>query len=165
MITLFPLPPFRLLLLFLPSFIIFCSPAKRRKINLRIFAQFVKDSMQARQRRVQAQCPDSIFIEAATFSQESSNICFPVSQESQPKRVPRLTKSDCPACRNQHRAHTQVGFCRLAPKEDGHRQNAQPQREQSGTNRSAPVEASHRKRQAHPKSSPKKQQLKQAKKA
>ena len=128
----------------------------------------MKDSLQARQRRlrrVQAQCPDSIFIEAATFSQESSNICFSVSQESQPKRVPRLTKSDCPACRNQHRAHPRGGFCRLAPKEDGQRQNAQPQREQSDTNRPAPVEASHRKRQAHPKSSPKKQQLTQAKKS
>ena len=127
----------------------------------------MKDSLQARQgrlRRVQAQCPDSIFIEAATFSQESSNICFPVSQESQPKRVPRLTKSDCPACRNEHRAHTRVGFCRLAPKEDEQRQNAQHQREQSDTNRPATVEASHRKRQAHPNSSPKKQHRKQAKK-
>ena len=142
--------------------------ARESSDNLRIFAQFVKDRLQARQRRlrrVQAQCPDSIFIEAATCSQESSIICSPVSQESQPKRVPRLKKSDCPACRNQHRAHTRVGFCRLASKEDGQRQNAQPQREQSDTNSPAPVEASHRKRQAHPKSSPKKQQMKQAKKA
>ena len=87
-----------------------------------------------------------------------------VSQESQPKRVPRLLKSDCPACRNQHRAHMRVGFCRLARREDGQRQNAQHQREQSDTNGPAPVEASHRKRQAHPNSSQKKQQLKQAKK-
>ena len=90
--------------------------ARESSDNLRIFAQFVTDSLQTRQRRlrrVQAQCPDSIFIEAATCSQESSIICSPVSQESQPKRVPRLKKSDCPACRNQHRAHTRVGFCRL----------------------------------------------------
>ena len=39
--------------------------ARETSDNLRIFAQFVKDSLQARQRRlrlVQAQCPDSIFI-------------------------------------------------------------------------------------------------------
>ena len=81
----------------------------------------------------------------------NANSGFPrgktADQESQSKRVPRLTKSDCPACRNQHRAHMRVGFCRFAPKEDGQRQNAQPQREQSDTNRPAPVEASHRKRQ------------------
>ena len=99
----------------------------------------------------------------------NANSGFPrgktADQESQSKRVPRLTKSDCPSCRNQHRAHTRVGFCRLAPKEDGQRQNDQHKREQSDTNRPAPVEASHRKRQAHPKSSPKKQQLTQAKKS
>ena len=56
------LPLFRLLPPFLVNHFLF---ARESSDNLRIFAQFVKDSLQARQRRlrrVQAQCPDSIFI-------------------------------------------------------------------------------------------------------
>ena len=56
------LPLFRLLPPFLVNHFLF---ARETSDNLRIFAQFVKDSLQARQRRlrlVQAQCPDSIFI-------------------------------------------------------------------------------------------------------
>ena len=56
------LPLFRLLPPFLVNQFLF---ARETSDNLRIFAQFVKDSLQARQRRlrlVQAQCPDSIFI-------------------------------------------------------------------------------------------------------
>ena len=83
--------------------------ARESSDNLRTFAQFVKDSLHARQkflRRVQAQCPDSIFIEAANFRQEPSDICLPVSQEPQSSAIPEEPRSSCPACRGLHKAHT-----------------------------------------------------------
>ena len=81
--------------------------AREKSDNLGLFAQFVKDSLQARQRRlrrVQAQCQDSIFIEAANFPKEASDISLPVLQESQSLPEPQVPS--CPACRGLHRAHT-----------------------------------------------------------
>ena len=89
--------------------------ARETSDNLRIFAQFVKDSLHTRQkrlRRVQAQCPDSIFIEAANFPKEASDICLPILQESQSLPEPQVPS--CPACRGLHRAHTCGRARRLA---------------------------------------------------
>ena len=83
------------------------TPTSEKSDNFGLFAQFVKDSLQARQRRlrrVQAQCPDSIFIEAANFPKEASDISLPVLQESQSLPEPQVPS--CPACRGLHRAHT-----------------------------------------------------------
>ena len=35
------------------------------------------------------------------------------------KRLPQVSRSDCPACRGAHRKHTREGFCRLASDKAG----------------------------------------------
>ena len=104
--------------------------ARESSENLRIFAQFVKDSLHTRQkclRRVQAQCPDSIFTEAENFQKEASDISLPDLHESQSPQDSPATEQcaycgrlgcDCPACKGRHRKHTCGGKLQQAQQLD-----------------------------------------------
>ena len=116
---------------------------------------------------MQAQCPDSIFTEASSFPQESSDISLLALKESQCTPVPQASRFGCPVRRGLHQAHTcgRSHSLRGGATEEGQHDSPQNYQDlsENDANRPAPdLEASHRKRQDRGKPSPKMQLRKKA---
>ena len=83
--------------------------ARESSENIYSFAQFVSNSLRARQRRLrrlQAQSPSNIFSEAESFATEPSNFDLPDQPDVHSPGDPQEPLSSCPACRGLHLAHT-----------------------------------------------------------